>query len=125
MITKCQYLRRSSLNSNHPTSTFAARVVDDETVPSFGGIMGQVFYSELAGHLFAARGTDGPDRISDIYFAEERRQKLGNPKDCVITLPDSSVDPRLPTFSHDEIITAIETLRSQGIILLVVDVSGS
>jgi hypothetical protein len=81
-------------------------------------MIGQVFYSELAGHLFTAHGTDIPDRISDTYFAAERRRRLGIPNDCATELPNPSVDPRLPTLSHEEIATATEALRSQGIILL-------
>lgn len=92
--------------------------MNTETVPSFGGMTGQVFYSKLAGHLFTARGTGGPDRISNTFFAEERRQRLENPKNHATESPDSSVDPRLPTFSREEIVTGIETLSSQGMILL-------
>jgi len=92
--------------------------MNPETIPSFGDMMGQVFYSELAGHLFTARGTDRPDRTNDIFFAEERRQRLGYPKDSATESSDSSIDPQLPTFSHEEIMTGIETLRSQSMILL-------
>jgi len=43
--------------------------------PQVDGEMGQVFYSELAGHLFTARGSDEPGRISDRYFAREAQQR--------------------------------------------------
>jgi Mg2+ and Co2+ transporter CorA len=89
-----------------------------DTVPSFGGMTGQVFYSELAGHLFPARGTDGPNRISDTFFAEERQRRLENSQDRPTRMPGSSVDPRLPTSNHEEIATGTEALRSQGLILL-------
>ena len=45
--------------------------------PQVDGEMGQVFYSELAGHLFTARGSDEPGRISDRYFAREAQQRVG------------------------------------------------
>lgn len=89
-----------------------------ETEAPFDGMMGQVFYSELAGHLFTAHGTDVPDRISITYFTEEKRRRLGIPNDCATESPNPSVDPRLPTLSHEEIATATEALRSRGIILL-------
>ena len=77
--------------------------------------MGQAFYSEFAGHLFTARGTDKPGRISDTYFAGEGRQRLGQPQE---RMAGFSACPRLPSFDLDETKSRIRTLTLHGIILL-------
>ena len=70
-----------------------------------------------AGNLFTAHGSDRPDRISDTYFSAERLQ-IPDDSDCPAGEPNSSIDSRLPNFSHEEVGTVTETPRLQGIILL-------
>lgn len=79
------------------------------------GEMGQVFYSEFAGNLFTARGTDKPGRISDTYFAGERQQR---PRHSQERMAGFSACSRLPSFDLDETKSRIRTLTLHGIILL-------
>lgn len=80
-----------------------------------GGEMGQVFDSELAGHLFTGRGTDTPGRISDTYFAGEKQQRLGHSQQRMVGF---SAGSGLPAFGLDEAKSRIRTLTLHGIILL-------
>lgn len=79
------------------------------------GEMGQVFYSELARHLFTARGTDKPGRINDTYFAGERQRRLDHSQEHMERFPAYW---ELPTFDCEELAFRTHTLSSHGIILL-------
>jgi hypothetical protein len=79
------------------------------------GEMGQVFDSELAGHLFMGRGTDIPGRISDTYFAGEKQQRPGHSQQRMIGF---SAGSGLPAFGLDETKSRMRTLTLHGIILL-------
>lgn len=71
----------SFLNSNHHTYLFAQCTMVPESLSShFSVEVGQTFYSELAGHLFTARGTDVAGRIDNDYFARETQESAEHPR---------------------------------------------
>ena len=86
--------------------------------PGLNSAMGQIFFSELAGHLFTARETEAADRISKTYFAAERQQKLDHSQGGTIRLSDSPIDPGQPALSREELDSRTDALRSNGIVLL-------
>ncbi|KAM0709398.1 hypothetical protein Q7P35_003436 [Cladosporium inversicolor] len=80
--------------------------------------MEQIFYSELAGHLFTARGTDVSDRILNTQFTEDASQSLDCSQEITKNSSESSTHPSLATFSLEEATSRIYTLRSHVIKLL-------
>lgn len=77
--------------------------------------LGQVFDSDLAGHLFTRRGTVVPGRISDTYFDGETQQRLGHSQQRMVGYSAGSGPP---AFGLDETKSRIRTPALHGIILL-------